>query len=386
MLEALRVAEELDDVDRTMRAATMLSTNNLWQSGVYGGVHDEVVTRLRWVLDRLPPGDSPARCRAMVTLASEIYYSSTRQEREALCEEAVAMARRLDDPQLLLWALVSTVLPVWRPGSARQRMELTEEAAGLAERLGDGVALSTALVQYATAATELGCIDGLEDRIARARTQAEKVHHQFAELVLDGLEISWRAMRDEFDAVEALIAHMAGLHEQISVQQSSDALMGAVLMKMIWSDQAQLLLDILAPLEHVTVLPVDASLAAMLARIGRVEEARQVVREREMDLSPDWWFSTMVAAMAAEAALRTATPELAGAAYDSLSGFAGQPASAGSGTFLGPVDMFLAMAAAAAGERDLATQHAREAVRLCEEWRVPVAAAWFRAVREEFAF
>jgi hypothetical protein len=94
----------------------------------------------------------------------------------------------------------------------------------------------------------------------------------------------------------------------------------------------------------------------------------------------------MVAAMAAEAALRIGLPDLASAAYDSLSGIAGQPASAGSGTCVGPVDMFLAMAAAATGERDLAARHARDAARLCEEWRIPLAASWFAQVREEFGF
>jgi hypothetical protein len=44
------------------------------------------------------------------------------------------------------------------------------------------------------------------------------------------------------------------------------------------------------------------------------------------------------------------------------------------------------MAAEAAGERDLATRHAREAARLCEEWQVPLAARWFAGVRETFGF
>jgi hypothetical protein len=90
--------------------------------------------------------------------------------------------------------------------------------------------------------------------------------------------------------------------------------------------------------------------------------------------------------MAAESALHLGLPDLAAAAYESLSGLAGHPATAGSGTCVGPVDAFLAMAAEAAGERDLATRHAREAARLCEEWQVPLAARWFAGVRETFGF
>ncbi len=44
------------------------------------------------------------------------------------------------------------------------------------------------------------------------------------------------------------------------------------------------------------------------------------------------------------------------------------------------------MAAVATGEQDLATRHADDAARLCEEWDVPLAASWFDGVREKFAF
>ena len=238
------------------------------------------------------------------------------------------------------------------------------------------------MTQHATASAELGRVEGLEELIAEARAQAVSERHLFALMVLDGLEIPWHAMRAEFDQVEALIADMTALHERMAVEQSGDALMGAVLMRMVWGGQVQVLLDLLSDLEGVTVMPADSSLAAMLCRIDRVDEARLFLRDREIDLSPDWWFSSMVAAMAAEAALYTEDPDLAAAAYASMSGFSGQLASAGSGTALGPVDAFLAMAAAATGERELAAKHADNAARLCVEWRPAGWPVAFRGPRE----
>jgi hypothetical protein len=384
--EALRVGVELDDVDRLLRAATMLSTNALWQPGGFGDIDDEVISMLRSVLDRLPPGDSPSRCRAMLTVASEIFYSSTHQERWALCEEAVAMARRLGEPRLLLWALLSTVLPIWRPASAAERLEITAEAIELARELGDGIALSTAMTQHATASSELGDPGRVLHLVDKAREQAVAERHLFAQLVLDGLEIPWRAMRDEFDVVDTLLADMASLHERTEVQQSGDALMGALLMKLVWGGHEEVLLEQMGSLEAVTVVPPESSVAAMLCRVGRVDEAREYLRDRVLNLSPDWWFSSMVVSMAAEASLYTGRADIAAEAYAVLVDLRGRPACAGSGSCVGPVDAFLAMAARATGERDLATRHAADAVRLCEEWQVPVAARWFARVRETFDF
>jgi DNA-binding SARP family transcriptional activator len=384
--QALRVADELDDLERLLRAATMLSTNALWQPGGFGDIDDEVIAMLRSVLDRLPPGDSPMRCRAMVSIASETFYASTRQERWALCEEAIAMARRLHDPKLLLWALLTSVLPIWRPASAFQRVQMTEVAMALARQLGDGIALSTAMVQHATARSELGRVDGLLDLVSRAREQAQEQRHLFAHLVLDGLEISWRAMRGELDLVDVLLGDMAALHERLEVEQSGDALIGAVLMKMIWGGQMEVLVEQMGELEGVTVIPPEAAVAAMLCRVGRVDDAREYLEDKTIELTGDWWFSSMVSAMAAEAAAYTGRTDIAAGAYASLSPMHGQPACAGSGSCVGPVDAFLAMAAWATGERDLATRHADDAARLCEEWEVPLAAQWFAGVRETFGF
>jgi hypothetical protein len=62
------------------------------------------------------------------------------------------------------------------------------------------------------------------------------------------------------------------------------------------------------------------------------------------------------------------------------------PSASGSGTVIGPVDTFLAMAALATGERDLATRHADDAARLCVEWEIPLAASWLAARREKHGF
>ena len=96
-----------------------------------------VVATLRKLVEQLPPGDSVARCRVMIGLANEIYYTSSAREREALCEEALAMARRLGDEDRTAGHPARRAP---RRSGARaprtSRFEVTAEAADLARGAG----------------------------------------------------------------------------------------------------------------------------------------------------------------------------------------------------------------------------------------------------------
>jgi DNA-binding SARP family transcriptional activator len=375
-----------DDPTRQLEAVGMLVTRGLWQSGTFGQVDRVVVSTLRRCLDVLPVGDSPERCRAMVGLATEIYYDSTPQERTALCEEALAMARRIDDPRLLLDSMLAAPLSIWTPAQAQLRADLTAEAAGLARELGDREALGTALALHANALSELGRVAGLFEEIATARAQAEEGRQLFVQLFLDGLEIAWRSMRGETEEIAELLAHMIAMHEAVDVPQTSDGVLGAMTTQLLWGDTDQVLAGMIDQIEAVQVMPINATVARVLARVGRDEEARASLDLVEDELSTGWWFSLYTLAMTVEAALRLQVPATAASAYAALAPFAGRPACAGSGTIVGVVDMFLAMAARTTGERDLAARHADDAVRLCAEWEIPLAGEWFARVREEFGF
>jgi hypothetical protein len=50
------------------------------------------------------------------------------------------------------------------------------------------------------------------------------------------------------------------------------------------------------------------------------------------------------------------------------------------------VDGYLAMAARAVGDVRLAAEHADDAERLAEEWRIPLFTQWLREQRDRFGF
>jgi hypothetical protein len=78
--------------------------------------------------------------------------------------------------------------------------------------------------------------------------------------------------------------------------------------------------------------------------------------------------------------------EVAAQTYAKLAPIAGQNCSAGSGNAMGPADAFLALSAAAVGERELAARHADSALELMAAWRIPLAAEWLADQRERYGF
>ncbi|MDF1606304.1 BTAD domain-containing putative transcriptional regulator [Nocardioides sp. YIM 152315] len=383
--EAIEVADEAGDLDLLIRAAAMTSTGALWTPG--GGEVDEVVVRsLRHALDRLPEGDDPRRCRVMLSLAGEIYYGTTPQEREALAEEAVAMARRLDDPVLVLNALVKSTIGIWRGANAALRLDMTTEAVRLARELGDTVGLVSALALRAEAAGELGDVAALDECLMEGRPEADRIRHVYAQLFLDSLEVSWSAMRGQFDQVAKRIGEMADIGQVVTIPGTAESIAGALMMQALWQGGEA---DVLAVLETMPVdgfVPTAPPMLTMLCRTGRLDDARAyLTTQREYvdrAIDADTWYSPMAWSMAAESACYLDDRELAATAYALLAPLAGQTASAGSGSTIGPVDIFLAMAAHTTGQDDLAARHAERAVELCEAWQIPLARDWCVRERE----
>jgi ATP/maltotriose-dependent transcriptional regulator MalT len=388
--EAVEVADELGDLELLTRAGIMTSTGALWQAAAHAEVDPLVVDALRRALERLPDSDDPRRCRTMLALAGEIYYGSTPQEREALADEAVAMARRIGDPELILHACLNAAIAVWRGGTAAWRLELTTEAVAVARELGDDLSLTSALTLQAVAAGELGELAIMDDAMATARALADRLRHIYAQLVLDSLEVSWCAMRGRFDDVEKIIGHMQGIGEVVSITGYAESVAGALLMLLLWQGRDEELAAAMMSMEGNTFLPIATSIVAMQCRTGHVDEARAWYDAHLDDVADamdgNTWYSPMAWSLGAESACYLGERELAASAYEKLSDLAGRPSCAGSGTAIGPIDMFLAMAAHATGEDVLATKHADRALELCTTWDVPLAADWVRREREKFGF
>jgi tetratricopeptide (TPR) repeat protein len=109
-------------------------------------VPDEAaIALLEDALERVGPEDGVLRARLLARLATALYYRlGTAERRNALVTEAVAMARRLDDPATLAYVLSNGQLGTWGPDTTERDLDWVDELIQLTEEAGNAeLALQT---------------------------------------------------------------------------------------------------------------------------------------------------------------------------------------------------------------------------------------------------
>ncbi len=382
---AVDVAEEMDDLPALARSAGAATQDVLWRSAPPGEVNERVMSALRRCLDELPAADGDLRCRSMLALANELSTTATVEERRALLDEALAMARRLDDPRLRLAACQVAYIALWTVETAQERLALATEAMELATAIGHERGFVVSATLRAVVLGELGRPREMREAADVARREAERLRIVFGQLVLDGAELPWLAMAGRFDECERLIEHIHTLASRISHNFAEEAVAGSLLSLRLWQGR---------PLEAVPVLegiagqahPLTATITVYLWRGGEHERARAHHAEFGVQLDDEDDLSLLTWCHAAEISLHLGEPELAARCYELLVPYAGYSCCAGSTLSSGPVDAWLAMAAAATGEKELAGRHADDALALADDWEIPLVADWIRDQRDAYSY
>ena len=100
-------------------------------------VDDDLVAVLEEALDGLPPDGSALRARLLVRLAVALYYSDAAQRREDLVQEALGIARGLDDPPTLAYVLDQGHIATNGPDTTERGLAWAQELFALADAAGD---------------------------------------------------------------------------------------------------------------------------------------------------------------------------------------------------------------------------------------------------------
>jgi len=137
LLDAARLAEARDDVDALVRAALANHRDVLWSA--VGFVDTDRVAVLEAALQAIEGDDGAVRARLLANLALELIWADERVRRVRLSDEALAVARRLDDAATLAHVLVNRFYAIAAPETLAERAAEAIELVALSELLGDPV-------------------------------------------------------------------------------------------------------------------------------------------------------------------------------------------------------------------------------------------------------
>ncbi|HXW35376.1 MAG TPA: BTAD domain-containing putative transcriptional regulator, partial [Acidimicrobiales bacterium] len=176
LLEAARLAMNLGDATLLAQAAL---ANNRGLPSAAGMLDNERIFVIEAALDAVGPEDSPVRARLLSLHAVELVWGDPELRRLAIAQEAVEMARRLEDESCLLdvWtsAHISSSVADQIPTLVSELPELIE----LAERIGDpqklAMACGSGIVHY----LEVGDLSESDEMVERISRLAQDVGNPF---------------------------------------------------------------------------------------------------------------------------------------------------------------------------------------------------------------
>jgi len=166
LLEAARVALRWRDGELLARAALANA-----RSG-YSPADEEDPERLQVLLsalDLVGEGDSPARARLLAHLGREVSTGADGSQGMVHADQALAIARRLDDPAVLAEVLVLRSGTLNDPSARNERLALADQQLALASELGDPALEVQAAINGTAAAVEAGDINLARVRLERDR-------------------------------------------------------------------------------------------------------------------------------------------------------------------------------------------------------------------------
>jgi len=340
----------------------------------YGAADTEGVTLLTQALEALPASDGPLRARALALLA---VLESVQERREALIDEAIDMARRLND-EVTLGSLYPVALVVeWRPERAASRAQAAEEVVRVAARHADRVALVWAYLHRMRDAMQEGDIARADADLDRARSVAHgssRSHLRWFLMVYEAGRAAFAGRLDEADRMSEDALTINRRHGEDCLQEYTVARL--VIARLRWRPREAGLADLRGFAARYPQLPVwEAMLASLECELGDVEAAQRSVAVCARDGfasvvgSPDF---LPAAVCLAEAVARTGEPEQVERLYELLLPHAAaNPVLINLWALWGPVARVLGLLAAADNRPDAAAVHFDEALRLATQWRAP---------------
>lgn len=188
---------------------------------------------LREALAALSDEDSGLRVRLLVSLSRSLLTAGEQEGLRATVDQALHIARRIDDPVALCDALRIRAQIDRRPETTTARLVAVEEMIAITKSLGDQERLADALDLYVYDQLELGHIDRVDEAIAAQKRAAEEIKQPFQLHVAAVFQTMRAIMRGEFENAERLANEAADISRQIGLAEM-DGILGVHMFTIRW--------------------------------------------------------------------------------------------------------------------------------------------------------
>jgi hypothetical protein len=176
-------------------------------------VDSELTALLEEALELVGPKDSAQRVRLMSRLARAIYWSPDDQRRRALVDESIAIARRIEDPAVLAFALGNCIAAKRSPDTAEEELAWIDEVLALPEAPVELVVLARNVeIDLLLERGILGAADAAIDALERLSQQLRDVRarpyahvHRARRAVMQGRWADAERSIDEADQAAATL-------------------------------------------------------------------------------------------------------------------------------------------------------------------------------------
>ncbi|MGH2455791.1 MAG: ATP-binding protein [Candidatus Limnocylindria bacterium] len=325
------------------------------------------------------------RVRLLTRLACAWRSDPARQEqRRALSQQAVDMARQLDDPATVGYALVGFYWAPWVAENADERLAVANEMLAVAESVGDAERTIDAHLVLCITYLDLGRIPDAQARMDTVLTLARELRQPAQLWLTRAYRTVFALMEGNYALAEELMAHEIepGLPTTPIQDDVSGYRMHRFLLGREQGRGAGEEASVRASVVEFPWYPLHrGALACLLLDAGRADEARTVIDELAADefkaLYRDCeWLLGM--ALASEAAAALDHPSAA-FLYRQLLPFAGGHAVGHPEGSMGAVDRYLGLLAAALGRDADAERHFEAGIAVNERLGVPPWVAHTRA-------
>ncbi|MDP9333209.1 MAG: AAA family ATPase [Actinomycetota bacterium] len=362
LLDAARRAVELGDTERLVAAA--LANDRGWFSAA-GVIDGDKVEILELALARLP-ADNRDRALMLAALCAELAHGSPLERRQALADEAVAIAESFGDDAIMVRVLNHVFVPLVVPALLEQSLARTAEALARAERVGDPLLLFFAAAWRSYASHRAGDFDEMNHCYEIMRSLADQLDQptmNWAHTLLRGTrpQIAGNTEEAEQLATEALQIGTDSGQPDVTVYFGAQ-LVAVSIQRGTLSELVPLAEQMAAETPDIAPGVLNGVLANAHVQADRTADARHLLDEfatADFDLPLDEvWLTGMV--NFAEAAIECRDPKYAGPLLDRLAPYADQWSTTGP-TSEGPVSHYLGGLATVLGRYDEADMYLERA-------------------------